>query len=92
MSGPRSGVAEPLGWLPIFDPQLGQALAMAAALVRDSEALATLLEAAGAEAVDQVDRIFRRRLGERLAAEIVAGTDFSTLGQDKVSARRNAQV
>lgn len=61
---------EPLGWVPIFDPHLGQALALAAALVRDPEALATLLEAAGAEAVDQVDRILRRRLGDRLAAEI----------------------
>jgi hypothetical protein len=60
---------EPLGWVPNFDPHLGQALALAAALVRDPEALATLLEAAGAEAVDQVDRILRR-LGNRLAAEI----------------------
>ena len=78
---------EPLGWVPIFDVQLGQALALAAALVRDPEALATLLEAAGPEAVDQVDRILRRRLGDRLSAEIVAGTDFSTPGLDKVSAR-----
>ncbi len=56
-----SNTEEPLGWLPNFDPQLGAALGLAAALVRDPEALATLLEAAGAEAVTQVDRILRRR-------------------------------
>jgi hypothetical protein len=59
--------------VPIFDAQLGQALALAAALVRDPEALATLLEVAGPEAVEQVNWILRRRVGDRLAAEIEAG-------------------
>ncbi len=67
-----SNAEEPLGWLPNFDPQLGAALGLAAALVRDPEALATLLEAAGAEAVTQLDRILRRRLGARVSAEIAA--------------------
>ncbi len=71
-AAPTSGskTDEPLGWIPIFDPQLGQALALAAALVRDPEALATLLEAAGFEATEQVERILRRRWGERLAMEV----------------------
>lgn len=55
--------------MPIFDSHLGQALTLAAALVRDPEALATLLEAAGPEAVAQVERILRRRVEEPLEAE-----------------------
>lgn len=61
---------EPLGWLPVFDPNLSLALGLAAAQVRDPEALAMLLEAAGAEAIEQVNRIIRRRVGERLVMEM----------------------
>lgn len=59
--------AVPLGWLPAFDPHLVLSIDLASALVRDPEALAALLEAAGVEAVEQTIRIFRRRLQGRLS-------------------------
>lgn len=57
----------PLGWFQSFNQPAERALMLAAALVRDPEALASLLEAAGVEAVEQAVRILRRRLRDRTA-------------------------
>lgn len=63
----------PIGWFSSFNQPAAVALDLAAALVRDPEALAALLEAAGVEAVEQVVRILRRRLRDRSADPSTAG-------------------
>lgn len=52
----------PLGWLQTFNQPAERALVLAAAVIRDPEALASFWEAAGVEAVEQSIRILRRRL------------------------------
>ncbi len=52
----------PIGWFRSFNQPAERALVLSAAMVRDPEALASLLEAAGVEAVEQSVRILRRRL------------------------------
>jgi hypothetical protein len=51
------------GWLPLFEPGVIGTLHVLQGLVRSPLALAAVLEAAGAEALAQVDRLLGRRLG-----------------------------
>jgi hypothetical protein len=51
------------GWLPLYEPGVVGTLHVLQGLVRSPLALAAVLEAAGFEALEQVDRILGRRLG-----------------------------
>jgi hypothetical protein len=50
------------GWLPLYEPEVVGVLHVLQGLVRSPLALAAVLEAAGCEALEQVDRILGRRL------------------------------
>ncbi len=51
------------GWLPLFEPEVVGVLHVLQAILRSPVALAALLEAAGGDALAQVDRILGRRVG-----------------------------
>ena len=51
------------GWLPLYEPGVVEVLHVLQGLVRSPLALAAVLETAGAEALEQVDRILGRRMG-----------------------------